>query len=100
MGETWKALEEALEEKAELESRTARDCSRESQLLEDFEWKLREIERDYKKRMMDAEKVTEERVRGQMAAEWQKLIDDKKGVDEKLNEVLCIFGIAANQLLL
>ena len=81
------ALEEALEEKAEIESKMLRDASRESQLLDDFEWKLGEIEREYKKKLTEVEKATEERVKKEMAAENQQLIEDKRDIDEKLAEV-------------
>lgn len=64
-----------------------RDASRESQLLDDFEWKLGEIERDYKKKVTEAEKATEDRVKREMAVEFQQLIDDKRDIDEKLSEV-------------
>ena len=80
-------MEEALEEKAEIESKMLRDASRESQLLDDFEWKLGEIERDYKKKVAEAEKAAEERVKKEMAAEYQQMIDDKQDIDKKLTEV-------------
>jgi len=80
-------LEEALEEKAEIESKMLRDASRESQLLDDFEWKLGEIERDYKKKVAEAEKAAEERVKKEMAVEYQQMIDDKQDIDKKLTEV-------------
>lgn len=64
-----------------------RDASRESQLLDDFEWKLGEIEKDYRKKLADAEKATEERVKKEMAAEYQQFLDDKRNIDEKLAEV-------------
>ena len=83
----FEALEEALEEKAEIESKMLRDASRESQLLDDFEWKLGEIEREYKKKLTEVEKATEERVKKEMAAENQQLIEDKRDIDEKLAEV-------------
>ena len=87
MRRQFQALEEALEEKAEVESKMLRDASRESQLLDDFEWKLGEIERDYKKKVAEAEKAAEERIKREMAAEYQRLIDDKQDIDKKLNEV-------------
>ncbi len=80
-------MEEALEEKAEIESKMLRDASRESQLLDDFEWKLGEIERDYKKKVAEAEKAAEERVKKEMAVEYQQMIDDKQDIDKKLTEV-------------
>lgn len=64
-----------------------RDASRESQLLDDFEWKLGEIEREYKKKLTENEKAVEERVKKEMAAEYQQLLDDKRDIDEKLAEV-------------
>ena len=87
MRRQFQALEEALEEKAEVESKMLRDASRESQLLDDFEWKLGEIERDYKKKVAEAEKAAEERIKREMAAEYQRLIDDKQDIDKKLTEV-------------
>ena len=80
-------MEEALEEKAEIESKMLRDASRESQLLDDFEWKLGEIERDYKKKLAEAEKSAEERFKKEMAIDYQKLVDDKRDIDEKLTQV-------------
>ena len=85
------ALEEALEEKADLEAQLLQDASRQTQLLDDFEWKLGEIERDCKKKIVDAEKAVEERIRKEMAAEYQQLVDDKRDIDEKLNEVNICF---------
>ena len=82
-----------MEEKAELESKMLRDASRESQLLDDFEWKLGEIERDYKKKVTEAEKATEDRVKREMAVEFQQLIDDKRDIDEKLSEVFFVSNI-------
>ena len=84
-------MEEALEEKAEIESKMLRDASRESQLLDDFEWKLGEIERDYKKKLAEAEKSAEERFKNEMAIEYQKLVDDKRDIDEKLTEVRILY---------
>jgi len=91
-----------LEEKTELESKMLRDASRESQLLDDFEWKLGEIERDYKKKVTEAEKATEDRVKREMAVEFQQLIDDKRDIDEKLSEVFffCLYKISCNSNLL
>ena len=73
-----------------------RDASRESQLLDDFEWKLGEIERDYKKKVTEAEKATEDRVKREMAVEFQQLIDDKRDIDEKLSEVFFVSNIFCN----
>ena len=67
-----------------------RDASRESQLLDDFEWKLGEIEKDYKKKVIEAEKAAEDRVKQEMAVEYQQIIDDKRDLDEKLNAVFLI----------
>lgn len=64
-----------------------RDASRESQLLDDFEWKLGEIEREYKKKLVETEKSAEERFKNEMAMEYQKLVEDKRDIDEKLTEV-------------
>lgn len=63
------------------------DGSRQTQMLDDFEWKLGEIERDYKKKIADTEKAVEERVRNEMTAQYQQIIDDKNTIDEKLSEV-------------
>ena len=73
-----------------------RDASRESQLLDDFEWKLGEIERDYKKKVTEAEKATEDRVKREMAVEFQQLIDDKRDIDEKLSELFFVSNIFCN----
>ena len=56
-------------------------------MLDDFEWKLGEIERDYKKKIAETEKTVEERVKNDMTAQHQQLIDDKNTIDEKLSEV-------------
>lgn len=94
----WQALEEALEEKAEIEAKMLRDASRESQLLDDFEWKLGEIERDYKKKLAETERATEERVKKEMEVEYQQLIEDKRDIDEKLAEVfICFFFFSSRK---
>ncbi|KAK2712317.1 hypothetical protein QYM36_011115 [Artemia franciscana] len=82
------ALEEAFEEKLELEAKINMNASRETQLLEDFEWKLHEIERDYKSKVSDAEAKGEERVRQELLEERKTILDERKRVEDQLKEVL------------
>ncbi|XP_067008628.2 protein FAM184A isoform X5 [Anabrus simplex] len=64
------ALEEAQAEKMEIQARFEQDferlrtvnTDREQQLLDDFEWKLREVEQSCKRRLEEREKATEARV--------------------------------------
>ena len=42
---------------------TSMNATREQQLMEDFEWKLREMEKDHKKKMEEREKKAEVRGR-------------------------------------
>ncbi|PNF29288.1 hypothetical protein B7P43_G08942 [Cryptotermes secundus] len=66
-----RALEEALEEKALILARFEQDfeklrtvnTDREQQLLDDFEWKLREVEQACKRRLEEKDKAAEERLK-------------------------------------
>lgn len=87
-----------MEEKAELESRYQRDICRETQLLEDFEWKLHEIERDYKNKIAESERQSEEKIKNEMAAQLQQLMEDKRSIDEQLNQVDHYFTIIISLL--
>lgn len=66
-----RALEEALEEKALVLARFEQDfeklrtvnTDREQQLLDDFEWKLREVEQSCKRRLEEKDKALEERLK-------------------------------------
>jgi hypothetical protein len=67
----FQALEEALEEKALILARFEQDfeklrtvnTDREQQLLDDFEWKLREVEQACKRRLEEKDKAVEERLK-------------------------------------
>ncbi|CAH1400689.1 unnamed protein product [Nezara viridula] len=64
-----KALEKALTDQEEMESKYEKEfenlrtlnSSREVQMLEDFEWKLREVQKACKKKMQDLETVTDKK---------------------------------------
>ncbi|CAG2060053.1 unnamed protein product, partial [Timema podura] len=80
------ALEESQEEKMAIQARFEKDferlrtvnTDREQQLLDDFEWKLREVEQACKRRLEEKDKVTEERIR-----EMKRAIEGKVKVAEK-----------------
>nr|CAD7393648.1 unnamed protein product [Timema cristinae] len=80
------ALEESQEEKMAIQARFEKDferlrtvnTDREQQLLDDFEWKLREVEQACKRRLEEKDKVTEERIR-----EMKRTIEGKVKVAEK-----------------
>nr|CAD7589030.1 unnamed protein product [Timema genevievae] len=80
------ALEESQEEKMAIQARFEKDferlrtvnTDREQQLLDDFEWKLREVEQVCKRRLEEKDKVTEERIR-----EMKRAIEGKVKVAEK-----------------
>lgn len=85
------ALEEALEEKALILARFEQDfeklrtvnTDREQQLLDDFEWKLREVEQACKRRLEEKDKTVEERLR-----EGRKELELKlKLAEQQLKEV-------------
>lgn len=65
------ALDEALTEKIAIQTRFERDferlrtvnTDREQQLLDDFEWKLREVEQACKRRLEDKEKSAKQRIK-------------------------------------
>ncbi|XP_071448550.1 protein FAM184A-like isoform X2 [Hetaerina americana] len=65
------ALDGAVEEKKAIQARFERDfealrtvnTDREQQLLDDFEWKLREVEATCKRRLEEKERAAEERIR-------------------------------------
>ncbi|XP_063231467.1 protein FAM184A-like isoform X4 [Bacillus rossius redtenbacheri] len=65
------ALEEAQEEKLSIQARFEQDfeklrtvnTDREQQLLDDFEWKLREVEQACKRRLEERDRAAEERLR-------------------------------------
>ena len=67
----FQALEEALEEKALVLARFEQDfeklrtvnTDREQQLLDDFEWKLREVEQSCKRRLDEKDKALEEHLK-------------------------------------
>ncbi len=65
----WQALEEALQERELIQDRFEKEfetirtmsSSKEQQMMEDFEWKLREIEREYKRKMEEKDREAEEK---------------------------------------
>ncbi|CAG0885688.1 unnamed protein product [Cyprideis torosa] len=97
------ALEEALTEREELQARFEKEfeflrtvsSDREQQMLDDFEFKLREIERDYKMRMDEKEKEAECRVSNarqaiemEMMHDREKILEEKKQAAEQMMKVL------------
>lgn len=93
------ALDEALTEKIAIQTRFERDferlrtvnTDREQQLLDDFEWKLREVEQACKRRLEDKEKSAKQRI---------KDAEDKlKAAETDLAQVRSIF-IFENKLVL
>ncbi|XP_037077177.1 RILP-like protein homolog [Pollicipes pollicipes] len=102
------ALEEALQENADLESRYRRDveqlktvtAEREQQLMEDPEARLREMQRDWKRRLDERERAAEERtaavrqaVEVELQAELTALSDQRAVVEQKAGEMpLCVVG--------
>jgi hypothetical protein len=94
------ALEEALEEKALILARFEQDfeklrtvnTDREQQLLDDFEWKLREVEQACKRRLEEKDKATEERLK-----EGKKELELKlKLAEQQLQEVTNPYVIAGS----
>lgn len=93
------ALDEALTEKIAIQTRFERDferlrtvnTDREQQLLDDFEWKLREVEQACKRRLEDKEKSAKQRI---------KDAEDKlKAAETDLAQVRSVF-IFENKLVL
>ncbi|XP_076056387.1 uncharacterized protein LOC143034339 [Oratosquilla oratoria] len=97
------ALDEAAQEREELITTFEKEMqnvntintSREQQLLEDFEWKLREMEKEHKKKMDEKERMCEERlgevrsmVESELADSLTKLSEDRRIADEKMQEVI------------
>lgn len=70
------ALDEAAQEREdliatfekEIQNMTTMNSTREQQLMEDFEWKLREMEKDHKKKMEERDRKAEVRTEG--SREW------------------------------
>lgn len=86
------ALEMAMEEKRSIQERWERDfeklrtvnTGREQQLLDDFEWKLREVEQSCKRRLEEKDKAAEEKIK-----EAFRSVEDKvKSAEAQLNEVV------------
>lgn len=65
------ALDEAAQEREdliatfekEIQNMTTMNANREQQLMEDFEWKMREMEKDHKKKMEERDRKAEVRWR-------------------------------------
>lgn len=79
LGLSFQALEKALTDQEEMENKYEKEfenlrtlnSGREVQMLEDFEWKLREVERNCKKKIQDYETEYEQKniiLAGQLAA--------------------------------
>lgn len=72
---TFQALDEAQSEKAAMQDQFEKlrtvNTDREQQLLDDFEWKLREVEQACKKRIADKERALEEKLNS-LTAQLQK----------------------------
>ncbi|XP_042240297.1 golgin subfamily A member 6-like protein 22 [Homarus americanus] len=96
------ALDEAAQEREELiatfekefQNMNTMNSTREQQLMEDFEWKLREMEKDHKKKVEERERKAEERinamrnlVESELADSLIKVAEDRRIADEQLAEV-------------
>ncbi|XP_063885721.1 trichohyalin-like isoform X7 [Scylla paramamosain] len=96
------ALDEAAQEREdlistfekEIQNMTTMNSTREQQLMEDFEWKLREMEKDHKKKMEERDRKAEERisavrnmVESELADSLIKVAEDRRVADEQLMEV-------------
>ncbi|XP_071542005.1 uncharacterized protein [Panulirus ornatus] len=96
------ALDEAAQEREELiatfekelQNMNTRNSNREQQLMEDFEWKLREMEKEHKKKLDERDRKAEERinavrnmVESELADSLIKVAEDRRIADEKLCEV-------------
>ncbi|XP_068234835.1 uncharacterized protein [Palaemon carinicauda] len=96
------ALDEAAQEREELiatfekefQNINTMNSNREQQLMEDFEWKLREIEKEHKKKLEEKDRMTEERinavrnlVESELAESITKVAEDRRLADEKMVEV-------------
>ncbi|XP_066972133.1 trichohyalin-like isoform X7 [Macrobrachium rosenbergii] len=96
------ALDEAAQEREELiatfekelQNINTMNSNREQQLMEDFEWKLREIEKEHKKKLEEKDRMAEERlnavrnlVESELAESITKVAEDRRLADEKLAEV-------------
>ncbi|XP_042219491.1 mucin-17-like isoform X2 [Homarus americanus] len=95
------ALDEAAQEREELiatfekefQNMNTMNSTREQQLMEDFEWKLREMEKDHKKKVEERERKAEERinamrnlVESELADSLIKVAEDRRIADEQLAE--------------
>ncbi|XP_069167155.1 cingulin isoform X2 [Procambarus clarkii] len=96
------ALDEAATEREELintfekefQKMTSMNTAREQQLLEDFEWKLREMEKDHKKKLEERDRKAEERIRAtrtsvesELADSLTRVAEDRRLADQQLTEV-------------
>ncbi|KAK4292200.1 hypothetical protein Pmani_035010 [Petrolisthes manimaculis] len=96
------ALDEAAQEREDListfekefQNMTTMNSAREQQLMEDFEWKLREMEKDHKKKLEERDRKAEERitamrnmVESELADSLIQVAEDRRVADEKLAEV-------------
>nr|XP_053646368.1 rootletin-like isoform X2 [Cherax quadricarinatus] len=96
------ALDEAAQEREELintfekelQNMNTMNSTREQQLMEDFEWKLREMEKDHKKKLEERDRKAEERitamrniVESELADSLIKVAEDRRIADEQLAEV-------------
>ncbi|CAG0887193.1 unnamed protein product [Darwinula stevensoni] len=93
------ALEEALSERAEIQARfesvRTMTSTREQQMMDDFEWKLREIERGYKQKILEKEQEIKEKlktmrqvVEQDLSKEKQDAWELKRCAEEQMAQVL------------
>lgn len=86
-----KTIDDAVKEKEIMDQKWQKDFEqlrtinilKEQQLLDDFEWKLREVEQKCKKRVEDIDKKTEERLQDAL----REAHDRKKEAEKLLGEV-------------
>ncbi|RXG54039.1 hypothetical protein Avbf_05356 [Armadillidium vulgare] len=96
------ALDEAAQEREELiltfqkelQQLNSTNITREQQMMEDFEWKLREMEKEHKKKLQEKDRQLEgslnavrSLVESELADSLMKVAEDRRIAEEKLNEV-------------
>lgn len=85
-----KTIDDAAREKEEIDKKWQQDFEqlrtinimKEQQLLDDFEWKLREVEQKCKKRVQDTDKKTDERLQDAYKDASEKIKDAENIMDE------------------
>lgn len=88
-----KTVEDAIKEKEIMDQKWQKDFEqlrtinimKEQQLLDDFEWKLREVEQKCKKRVEDIDKKTEERLQNALKDAYERKQEAEKLISEVQN---------------